>query len=358
MEDLQNSTKNYCFNFTENELTTNTAVTVTLHTLAVSACLVTILFIFATKQYRIFMNRLVLYLMIAASLWSIAIIFEVIPVIHDQTLSEVKVRDGWGKACATIGFITQVVESVKVLIICWMSFYLLLLVTFKCNANKLNHEAVGVITIIVVPLLLDCLPFGWNKYGLSGLLCWIKLTNEHCDNIWEGLGLMLAVEYVPILLTFTLILTSFICIVITLCKRAHKTDIKWKWTSVYQRGLTEAAALMVYPFVYAIIFIFKVIHHIYYIVQITNTTPPTYDIWLVHSTVLGIGGMLVPILYLLRPSNLRKFYLCRKYFIKKNSASGVVYRSSSLMSTEDLSDGEGLDIKNSSIVYEGILNSQ
>ena len=366
-QNLTAENSSYCFNFTERDLRINTAVTVSLHLIAVLACIVTIIFIFATKQHHAFVNRLVLYLMIVASIWSLTVMAEVIPVVHDS-LTGVSIRHGWEGVCAVVGFLTQVVETSKILVVCWIMLYLLLLVVFKCNASKLNHEVIGLVVMVAVPLALDWLPFRWGSYGLSGLWCWIELTDKNCKNVWRGLGLMLAVEFVPMILTILFTALSFICITITLCRRSHRTEIKWKWTSVYQKGLAEAAALMVYPCIYAVIFIFRVIHRTYYVIQITDITPPNYTLWLAHSAALGIGGILVPLLYILRPSNLRKFYFCRRFCLQKENTLGVVYRSNSVVSTEGLSEGEvfvdsgeppqgsGSGGKDSSILYKSILS--
>lgn len=366
-----NTTTNssYCFNFTASDLNTNTAVTVSLHSVAVIACIVTITFIFLTKQHHIFVNRLVLYLMIVASLWSLTIMAEVIPVTHESSsLAGLKVREGWDDMCAAIGFITQVVETAKILVVCWIVLYLLLLVVFKYNASKLKHEVLGLVTVTVFPFLLDWIPFAWHWYGLSGLWCWIKLTDDDCESLRKGISLMLVVEYIPVLLAIVFTLVSFTCIVVALCRRAHRTEITWKWTSVYQKGLAEAAALMMYPSIYGVIFIFRVIHRTYYVVQITKTNPPTYTLWLAHSSALGIGGILIPLLYLLRPSNLKKFYLCRKLFLKKDISSGAVFRSNSLVSTEALvSEGDVFtdshndpgttSVRDSSLLYRSILSN-
>ena len=357
-----NLSPDYCFNFTENELRTNTGVTVTLHVIAILACIVAIVFIFATKQYQVFVNRLVLYLMLASSLWSLAVIGEVIPVTHE---AGVRVRAGWEDTCAVVGFMLQIVETTKILVICWIVLYLLLLVVFKRNASTKTHEVIGLLIVVGVPCLFDWIPFRWRRYGLSGMWCWIKLTDGDCESVERGILLMLVVEYVPVLLAVIFTLVSFICITVALCRRAHRAEIKWEWHSVYQKGLAEAAALMVYPTIYGIIFIFRVIHRTYYVVQIKRVQSPNYTLWLAHSTALGIGGILVPLLYLLRPSNLRKFYLCRKFFLRN---SGVMYTRSSSFdhSTEAPSEADRFvdsekcmssSFRDSSVLYKSILYS-
>jgi hypothetical protein len=366
MDDSQNWTENssYCFNFTASDLRINTAVTVSLHFIAVLISLVTIVFIFAAKQHHAFVNRLVLYLMIASSLWSLTLMAEVIPVIN-ETGPGVKVRTGWDATCAAIGFLSQLAETAKLLVVCWIVLYLLLVIVFKYNPSRPKHEVCGVLTVIIFPFFLDWIPFRWNWYGLSGLWCWIKLADGVCSHgsLWKGLGLMLAVEYIPVLLATIFTFVSFACIVIALCRRAYRTEIKWRWTSVYQKGLAEAAVLMIYPSIFAVIFIFRVIHRTYYVIQINKANPPNYTLWLAHSTALGIAGILVPLFYLLRPSNLKKFSFCRKFLLQRDVSAGTVYRSNSLVSTEAgdremFNDSEqGASNQESSLLYKSILSS-
>lgn len=361
------SNSSYCFNFTSAELVETTVVIAVLHVLAILACIVAMIFIFATKQHSYFVNRLVLYLVIASTFWSLGVIGEVIPVIHDSHNSRVKVRDGWEGACAALGFITQVTESVKTLVVCWIVLYLFILVVFKYNASRLHHEAFGLIIVVIVPLMVDWLPFVWNSYGLSGLWCWIKLTDDHCNDKFDGVGLILAIEYVPLLLASLFTLVCFLILLIVLCKRAHGAEMKWKWTSVYNKGLAETSVLMLYPCIYIIIFIFRFIHRTVYFFEIMKKSPPSYTLWLTSSTALGIGAIFVPLIYILRPSNLRKFYFCRRFvFKKKESSFGVVYRSNSVISTEALTESEGGEFgdsariisnpRDSSLLYRSILS--
>ena len=362
--DLNNSS--YCFNFTESDLRYNTAVTISLHLTAIAACALTISFIFATKQHHQFVNRLILYLMVVSFMWSVTIIAQTIPVVHDHEKMDVQVRQGWDDTCAAIGFITQVAESAKILVVCWIVLYLFMLVIFKYKISKKYHEISGFVVLVIAPFLFNWIPFSLARYGLSGLWCWIKLTDTDCDNIIDGISMMLTVEYVPVLLAVVFTLVSFLSIVVTFCRRSYQMAIKWKWTAVYQQGLAEATTLMIYPTIYIFIFFFRVVHRTIYIIQITKTEPPTYTLWLIHSTFLGLTGILVPILHILRPSNLRKIYVCRRFFLKKKDFCNAVYRSSSAFSTEPFTDGDIFSEKNqisgknrnSSLFYsKSILNA-
>ena len=338
---MDRNNTSYCFYFTESALKANAAITISLHLVAVAACALTVVFIFATKQHYQFANRLILYLTVVSSLWSVTIIAQVIPVVHDKERMNVEVRPGWKNTCASIGFIAQVVESSKILVVCWIVLYLLLLVIFKYKISNRRHEMVGLVTVVALPPFIDWIPFSSSKYGLSGLWCWIKLTDNECNAIFEGILMMLAVEYISVFLAVMFTLVSFVCVVITFFRRAYRIEMKLKWTSVYQQGLSDATVLMVYPTLYAFIFIFRFIHRTIYIIQIRKTEPPSYMLWLSHSATLGICGILVPFLFILRPSNLKKVYFCRKFIFKsKDHTLDTVFRSNSVISTEVYTESE------------------
>ena len=333
----------YCFNFTASDLTYSRDVAVTLHILAILACLLAICFIFLTKQHLQYVNRLILYLIIVSLVWSVSIIFQTVPVEHDQQKMDVVVKEGWQGACEAIGYLSQFMESVKILMVCWIVLHLFLLIIFKYNLRKKSHEVAGLLVVVGVPLLKDWIPFVRRRYGLSGLWCWIRLTDEHCGSLDDGIIMMAIVEYIPVLLAIIFTVVCFINITVTLCKRAHRADMKWKWTAVYQQGMAEAATLMVYPGLFAVSFIIRIIHRTLYIIEIKRSHSPSSGFWITHSVALGITGILVPLFYIMRPSNLKKFYFCRKFVFKKTlSPVSVIYRTSSVISTEGFSEGESI----------------
>ncbi len=331
----------FCFNFTSEDLTATRGIAVTLHILAILACSLAIFFIFFTKQHLQFVNRLILYLMVASLLWSVTVILQTVPVHHDSDRKDVAVRGGWKGICTTVGYFSQLMETAKILVVCWIVLHLFLLVIFKRNLKDKQHEAVGLAVVVLVPLAKDWIPFVMSDYGLSGLWCWIELTGEDCMHFLTGIITMAVVEYIPVLLAVTFTLVCFLSIVVTLCHRAHRTNIKWKLAATYQQGLAEAASLMAYPTLFAISLVLRVIHRTWYIIDILQNHPPSSSLWITHSVTLGLTGILIPLLYIMRPSNLKKIYCCRKFFFKTTRRPfSVMYRTNSMVSTEGYSDGE------------------
>ena len=343
---MSNST--YCFNFTAVDLNNSRAISITLQLLAILACFLVIFFIFYTKQHLQFVNRLILYLILVSLVWSVAIILQTVPVYHNNEEMDVAVREGWEGMCAAIGFLSQVMETLKLSMVCWIVLHLFLLINFKRDLRKRNHEAAGLAIVLTVPILKDWIPFAVSRYGLSGLWCWISLTTKDCHNYKKGIIIMALVEYIPALLAISFTFVCFVCVMITLCRRARRKEIKWKWAAVYQQGLAEATSLMAYPVLFAVALVFRVTHRSWYMYDILKSHSPSAALWHTHSVALGITGILIPFLYIMRPSNLKKFYLCRRILFRKTRHPiSVVYRTSSVISTEGCSDREPI-IKDSS----------
>jgi len=339
----EESNGTYCFNFTAADLNTSRAISITLQLLAILACSLAIFFIFYTKQHRQFVNRLILYLMLVSLAWSVTILLQTVPVYHDHEEMDVVVKKGWRGVCAAIGFLSQVMETLKISVVCWIVIHLFLLINFKRDLRKRNHEVAGLAIVLAIPLLKDWIPFTLSRYGLSGLWCWIQLTHTDCHNYKEGIIIMALVEYIPTMLAILFTFGCFLSVIVTLCRRTRRMEIKWKWAAVYQQGLAEATSLMAYPILFAVALVFRVVHRTWYIIGIVRSNSPSSTLWHAHSVALGVTGILIPFLYIMRPSNLKKFYLCRKILFRKTRRPiSVVYRTSSVVSTEGCSDRESI----------------
>lgn len=354
----------YCFNFTATELATNIAVTIVLHLLASFTCLFASGFIIFTKLYQSFAYRLILYLMVATTLYSITLMLEVVPVTHNGAI--VQVREGWDAACAGISYISQMMESAKLTIISWIVLYLLVLAVFKFQASKLKHEVLGLFVVILVPLMKDWLPFVWKMYGLTGMWCWIKLTDANCgENYKLGLGLMFAVEYGPLTLVSIFTMVSFIIMIVTLRKKNGEAQLTWRGVSD-NSTLKAGIPLIAFPLLYVLVFLFRMTHRIYYAVQIANGVSPLTGLWLAHTIGIGLAALTIPTGFLCYPSTRRR--LCSRFSKATNRTTTNIYRHESLSNSKDHTTPLGTSGESDpffpddkdprdSLVYKSILSS-
>ena len=143
----------------------------------------------AAKKYKKFVYRLTLYLIVVSLLKAVITIPDVPPVYHNGAV--VAVRSGFEGFCSAVGFLLVVILWMELLVICWIVLYLVMVLVFRHNANavKVKHEACGLAVVLLLPLLVSWVPFSVkNMYGLSGVICWIKVSeNSTCDYDYIGL---------------------------------------------------------------------------------------------------------------------------------------------------------------------------
>lgn len=144
--------------------------------LATLCYLASVLLIVKTRAYRQFVHRLALSGLFRA----IAFLFQVIPIDVDQPdTNPVSVRAGWEGACVFGGMIVQYVGFVQSMAILWMCLYIFVVVVLRSQKlRQRNHEVIGVVLVVLVPVLFTWEPFVTpsRSYGISGTRCWIKDT--------------------------------------------------------------------------------------------------------------------------------------------------------------------------------------
>ena len=164
------------------------------------ACVLAVIFILASKVYKKFVYRLTLYLIVASLLKAVVTITDVLPVYHNGTV--VAVRSGFYGFCSAVGFLSAVVQWMELLVICWIVLYLVMVLVFRYNANavKVKHEACGLAVVLLLPLLVSWVPFSVkNMYGLSEVICWIKVSeNSTCNYDYIGLTFLFVFYHGPV----------------------------------------------------------------------------------------------------------------------------------------------------------------
>jgi len=135
------SVNNSCFEFSQEELNQITAAVVSVSALAIIACAIAVILIIVLKLYKEFLNRLVLYLMVAAGSNSMAFILAITPVHHSN--GELQVREGLDGLCAAFGFLNHMTEWIFHGTMAWVIVYLTLMAVFKYQADKPKHEISG-----------------------------------------------------------------------------------------------------------------------------------------------------------------------------------------------------------------------
>ena len=77
----------------------------------------------------------------------------------------------------------------------------------------------------ILPLIIACIPFVHNNYGLSGPWCWIRLYNDDCSWNKEGMIEVYGTVYGELILGQSLNDFVLVVVVVTLCKRSRSNTL-------------------------------------------------------------------------------------------------------------------------------------
>ena len=304
------SVNNSCFEFSQEELNQITAAVVSVSALAVIACAIAVILIIVLKLYKNFLNRLVLYLMVAAGSNSMAFILAITPVHHSN--GELQVREGLDGLCAAFGFLNHMTEWVFHGTMAWVIVYLTLMAVFKHQADKPKHEVSGLVIILLIPFIINWIPFVNDMYGLSGIWCWIKLTNGDCHNDHTlGMVYQFTLYYGPFSIFVFCSYVAFIAIVVVLCKEraaSGKERAESFKREAHRQALKEALPLLAYPLIYNIFFTIMLANRVYHATATLRDERPIFPLFLAHAIAESLRVVLAALAFLLHPNILRKVF--------------------------------------------------
>ena len=312
---------------------------------ALLACAAAIIIIVALKDYKKFIYRLVLYLMITSLIYAIILILELLPV--ELSDKDNGVSDRYTLMCVITGFLSQVAVWMYVLLICWIVLYLVLLAVFKYNANQRRQEITGLCIVLALPLVFNWIPFLHDMYGLSGLWCWIRTVPERCDRPKYVLGLIYQITlfYGPISLMAFFGFCSFISICVVLFREACRRSTGLRIISdniPHVRALRGSLPLVTYPLLFSLIFSVMLANRIDYSVAVHAGSQPSYPLWLAHAIADPLFTLFPPLAFIFHPSTLKKLYTS---FRRPNPAVSTQAETTYIVPKEFSSSDEPLIIR-------------
>ncbi|XP_064389922.1 uncharacterized protein LOC135337848 [Halichondria panicea] len=344
-----------CHNYTDSDFNIIFTTKLVVSSLATVTCIAATLLILCAKAYKRFVYRLVLYFMIAVMFQAISLILEQTPIIHNKPDSQVEVRNGWDVPCSIFAFLDQIALWIGNFVVLWIFLYLLHLVwnlyhlKLVQQSQKISKgEIIALFAIFILPLTFNWIPFATNMYGLSGLWCWIKETENGCtSDPTIGLVLIFTLFYGPLMFLMVFGFASLLVIVVALCKR---------WKSVqglvrqrYTKGIKEIVFVMMYPILYNLICIFLVVNRINSAIRSSRGEPPFYPLWLAHALADSFRTLLPPLAFLLHPSTWGNLMCVKKR--EEDEDTEYFY-----VPPEDSDIGEGITIRGTKqIEYGSVL---
>ena len=296
--DFNNTNSSSCLEFTAEQQKTLITTVISVSSVASLACIVAITFILVSKGYKKFVQRVILYLMVAALLEAVVSILQVVPVHYIGDVGAV--REGFEGLCAAAGFLINVAVWMELLVVCCIVLVIILVFKSRNNVVKQKHEVIGLAIVLILPFTLNWIPFLKGMYGLSGGGCWIKPSvNSSCNYDYVGLIFMFLLSYGPAFSVCFFALVSFGAMAFAMCKRVLRQDQGLLQLSVHQQGLREVLPLILYPLIYLVLWIALAATRIYDTLRNAHDQTQRYSLVLVHNSFSFVVRLFVPLVFLL-----------------------------------------------------------
>ena len=276
------------------------------------ACCTAVLLIVLIKSYTLFVHRLSLYLIIATFFKSLTFILMSVPVTYNDQLKRTEVINNSDSRalCKATGFLIQYVGWVVMLLVTFISLYLLLLALGKLfeKAQKFKYEVTGILVSLLLPTIFNWIPFVSNLYGLAGPWCWIEIVHSRCPTNFELVAIyQFVLYYIPALLLAGLNSIAIVTIIVILCKNAwhsrhnHEPIIN---QHQYKDAIKEAVPLFIVAVVYTALYSLSFTNRIVQTIAIGAGERPVASLWITHAVTFSILQLLIPLGFILHPRNI------------------------------------------------------
>ena len=271
------------------------AIRAVVGTFSAVCCLGVILIIVLYQKYRVFTQRLVLNLAIAALVHSLSY-----PLARVNYYSDLQLLDPY---CLFGGFFNQYSAWIELLALMCIVYHLFVGGILGRATHKL--EPLFWVGTYSLPLLWCWIPFIQQAYGTSGGLCAIRTLNEDCTAFTFGQVLQFVLWYVP--LYALLIITCIVSVAVAIKVRR---DVH-RWSGVYdaetkaktERVRTEIRPLLWFPFIYLALNTFSFIDRV---TNIAKPDDPVLALTYLHVLTSPFRGAFVALVYtVIDPSTLR-----------------------------------------------------
>jgi hypothetical protein len=287
-----------------------------------------LLMIVLFKKYRVFNQRLILYLAIASILQPLTYFFDSYDLAGDQ---------GW---CRFMGIMTQYIDWVAVLWISCITFTVCIGAVLYKPTDKL--EIPYHVICWGIPVILALIPLIELTYGLAGLWCWIR-SSINDEPLPLGIAFQFTLYYIPIAIIAILIVSMSMTVVIIIHRRAKKYQGNYNPNKLEEIKTLqkEMRSLYFYPWAFALLYTIPFINRFRIAVGGTHDVIPvglSFVLWLLHANTLPMLGTVYTVIFALdKETRSRLTWSNIKSALLRKNTSSVAKPYSIDISVEDKS---------------------
>ena len=258
-------------------------------------CLGVIAIMILYRKYRVFTQRLVLNLAIAAFVHSLSY-----PFTRVNYYTDLQVVDAYCNFGSLLNFYSSWAELLALLCIV---VHLFVGAILRRRTDK--FEPAFWVATYALPILWSWIPYIHQSYGTSGPWCGFRVLNEDCSNFAFGKILQFTLWYIPL---YTLLLVT--CIVSVLVFVKVQRDVH-RWAGLYdpeteayrKRIKTEIRPLLWFPVVYLVLNTFSFIDRVY---NAARPNDPQVALTFLHVLTSPFRGAFIALVYALADRTTRR----------------------------------------------------
>ena len=300
-------------------------------------CIIAISMVIWFKLYKSFTYRLAVYQVSSSLALSVALCLSTTLVKYDETELYYQVM------CRVDAFLLQYTALVKLLFTMCLNFHIFCLAVFFRNLKKFE---VGYIVLSCgLPLLVACIPFISDLYGMAGAWCWIKTWKHNCatNHYFQGILEQFLLWYGPLVLSLSFSVIGVLIVMLVLVCRLYncqqsslekehlleRESLEAEERKSIKKALRDLLPLLVYPIIFYLLTLLPLVNRIY-----SSISPhPSYWWAFAHSFSQSLWGFFSGTTLLLH------IFLARRFIVKKHNVSvtqngsGVKYSESNVFTT-------------------------
>ena len=255
-------------------------------------CLSVISLVFLFKKHYFFIQRLILYLSLAALFNSLSIVARLYRIRYDDR------SETMDKLCIAAAFVDQTTMCSLFMAFSVITFTLFMRAIFHKNTSRL--EPLYFILIFAFPLTFNWIPFLHETYGPSGAWCWIKVVNpdDDCSEHIIGVYLRFALWYIPSYALLIIMFLAYVCIVVSVTRQRHRWAGRYDPEARNRRDQmhNEVWPLLFYPIGLFVLNMFPLVNRIH---DTIHDSQPSYVLWMLHAVFSPLQGGYIALVYTL-----------------------------------------------------------
>ena len=282
-----NTSERDCFNFT-GIFPVIAVLSGSISLFSLLANLLVIFLIIGYKKYVLFPQKVILYVNIAAGIYSGAIVFGAGVGYLPTTISS-----SFYPYCVLAGFFYQTAAWMFLGAI-WIAVVDIYLVVKGTETRK--YERVYVAVIFGLPILTCWLPFIDSSYGKAGPWCWIRSINNdaNCSTHTYGLILQFAIWHIPLGASTIAIMIIYILILRDIRRRSFLGKNKPHEDRLHKVLEKEMKYFLIFPIIFFVITILSASEAISGLIGKNQMS--LAPLWVINAVLVPLQGAIIAFL--------------------------------------------------------------